>query len=126
MQKVKRWLVLSPAVVFVLSLLVGTLVAQGINAEYRGGVMVGSAVTAVAAGVVVTVQRRYGRATVEYLEETERQVRLDALTGLLNRAGLMEALILALDRGRRENTCVGVIFTTSLIRSPLMSASRTP
>ena len=48
--------------------------------------MIGTLVTAVAAGVVVTVQRRFGRVTVEYLEETERQVRLDALTGLLNPA----------------------------------------
>lgn len=106
-----RWLLLSPTVVSLAAMLGGVCAAVWVFDSRAQGVIIGAGTAAVIAGGVSLLQRLLGKTTVSHLEETERRVRLDPLTGLLNRSGLMEALSSALVRGRATDTCVGVVFS---------------
>jgi diguanylate cyclase (GGDEF)-like protein len=106
-----RWLLLSPTVVSLAAMLGGIAAALLVFDSRAEGVIIGAGTAAVIAGGVALMQRLFGRSTVSHLQESERRARLDPLTGLLNRSGLMEALGSAIDRGVATETCVGVIFS---------------
>ncbi|MGI9603889.1 MAG: putative bifunctional diguanylate cyclase/phosphodiesterase [Acidimicrobiales bacterium] len=107
----KRWLVLSPMIGVLVALAIGVGLAIDVGGTRGAGIATGTGITVTAASSVLLLQRSAGRETISKLLASERRARLDPLTGLLNRSGLMETLVESIDSARRDRTCIGVLFS---------------
>ena len=93
------------------ALAAGIAIAVDVGGTLGAGIATGTGISVTAASSVLLLQRSAGRETVSQMVASERRARLDPLTGLLNRSGLMETLVESIARARKDQTCVGVLFS---------------